>query len=53
MLDEILKEVVDLSKQRFGDGLRQVWLFGSQVTGNTHEDSDILYANRITRWRRG
>ena len=40
-VDEIMKEVVDLSVQKFGDGLRQVWLFGSQATGNIHDDSDI------------
>ena len=40
-VDEIMKEVVDISVQRFGEELRQIWLFGSQVTGNTHDDSDI------------
>ena len=54
-VDEIMKEVVDLSVQKFGDELRQIWLFGSQVTGTAHDDSDIDVAvvldKPVTAWK--
>ena len=41
MIDEIMWEVIDVSKKAFGDDLCQIWLFGSQVTNDIDEDSDI------------
>ena len=36
----VLKELNDLLKARFSDDLKDVVLFGSQVYGKTHKDSD-------------
>jgi len=41
MIDKIMEEVIDVSKKAFGDDLCQIWLFGSQVTNDIDEDSDI------------
>lgn len=36
----ILHELKQLLKERFNDGIQDVILFGSQVTGEAHQDSD-------------
>jgi len=40
-ITEIMQEAVTLSRETFGDALRQVWLFGSYARREATEDSDI------------
>jgi predicted nucleotidyltransferase len=48
-----LKELKDLLVAHFGEDINNVILFGSQVTGKTHEDSDfdvLIILNRDFDW---
>jgi len=36
-----MQEAVNISRETFGNALRQVWLFGSYARGNETGDSDI------------
>ncbi len=38
----ILRELKQLLKERFNDGIQDVILFGSQVTGEAHQDSIMM-----------
>ena len=40
-IQAIMAEMVTKSVENFGPALRQIWLFGSQATGQATEDSDI------------
>ena len=49
----VLKELKDLLVAHFGEDINNVILFGSQVTGKTHEDSDfdvLIILNRDFDW---
>lgn len=40
-INEIMQEAVKISREAFGDILRQVWLYGSYARNEATEDSDI------------
>ena len=40
-ITKIMQEAVNVSREAFGDILRQVWLFGSYARNEATEDSDI------------
>lgn len=38
---ELLNELADRVRQRFGDALERIAVYGSRARGDAHEDSDI------------
>jgi len=53
-ISQIMQEAVEVSRNTFGDTLRQVWLFGSYARGEATEDSDIdfmvVLSNPVETW---